>query len=87
MLFQNIMSREEKSRTRSRMGFRDNRLLSEMLNNLAKEELKEKDHSRITLGNDVEENISKYKTVTTQMFEKKNKPKLPEQMYSYKNIS
>jgi len=66
------MSREEKTRTKSKMAFRDTRLLSEMLNNLANEELNDSRKSRMNTLSDFEDNnLTRYKTVTTNMFNNK----------------
>lgn len=71
------MSRDEKRRANSRMAPRDTRLLSEMLNNLANEELKDSNKSRMNTANDLADvNLTRYNTVTTNMFNNKMQTKL-----------
>lgn len=75
------MSREDKRRTNSRMAFRDNRLLSEMLNNLVNEELADSNKSRINTVNEYDENLTRYNTVTTNMYQKRhNREKINEEV-------
>ena len=65
------MSREEKRRTNSRMAHRDTRLLTEMLNNLAKEELQDSNKIRINTLTDFEDFFTGNNTETKNMFNKR----------------
>lgn len=70
------MSREDKLRSRSRMNYRDNRLLTDILSSLANDDLKDGPQTK----ND-NDNIQNYKTISTNMYNKTdNKTKPPDQM-------
>jgi hypothetical protein len=75
------MSREEKRTTNSRMAHRDTRLLTEMLNNLAKEELQDSNKIRINTLNDFEDFFTRNNTVTNNMsYKRQGKLKVQEEV-------